>query len=81
MLALDAARCVCVHVEEAPAPAFTSEDLAFMPLAKKGASLWLGQARGGERVPLHHPRHDFNDEIIASGVGWCAALTEKLLAA
>ena len=79
--ALDAARCACPHAELAPAPAFTSEDFAFMLQAKKGAYLWLGQAQGGERVPLHHPRYDFNDEIIASGVGWYATLAETLLAA
>ena len=81
MHALDAARCVCAHAEQAPAPAFTSEDFAFMLQAKKGAYLWLGQARDAERVPLHHPRYDFNDDVIATGVGWYATLAETLLAA
>ena len=79
--ALAAATCVCRHAAMAPDPAFTSEDFAFMLQAKKGAYLWLGQRRDGETVPLHHPRYDFNDDIIATGLQWHVALAERLLAA
>ena len=48
---------------------------------RKGAYLWLGQGRGSEDVPLHHPRYDFNDGIIATGITWHATLVEKLLSA
>jgi amidohydrolase len=79
--ALAAARCACCHADTAPAPAFTSEDFAFMLQARKGAYIWLGQAREGEHVPLHHPRYDFNDEVIPTGIRLHAAIAERLLAA
>jgi len=79
--ALEAARCACCHADVAPAPAFTSEDFAFMLQARKGAYIWLGQSREGERVPLHHPRYDFNDEVIPTGIRLHAAIAERLLSA
>jgi hippurate hydrolase len=77
--ALAAAACVCRNAEIAPDPAFTSEDFAFMLQAKKGAYLWLGQARETASVPLHHPQYDFNDDIIATGLKWHVTLAERLL--
>ena len=79
--ALAAAATVCRHVQVAPEPAFTSEDFAFMLQARKGAYLWLGQGREAGGSPLHHPHYDFNDQIIATGIGWHVALAERLLAA
>ena len=35
---------------EAPQPAFTSEDFAFMLQACEGAYIWLGQGKGGEHI-------------------------------
>lgn len=67
--------------ELAPEPAFTSEDFAFMLQACKGAYLWLGQASGGERVSLHNPRYDFNDDVLGTGVRLHVALAERLLTA
>jgi amidohydrolase len=79
--ALAAARCACCQADVAPEPAFTSEDFAFMLQARKGAYIWLGQSREGERVPLHHPRYDFNDEVIPAGIRLHTAIVERLLAA
>ena len=79
--ALAAAACVCRHAEVAPEPAFTSEDFAFMLQVRKGAYLWLGQGRADGGSPLHHPHYDFNDDIIATGIGWHVTLAERLLAA
>lgn len=78
--ALAAAALVCRHAQVAPEPAFTSEDFAFMLQARKGAYLWLGQGRETGGSPLHHPNYDFNDEIIATGIGWHVTLAERLLA-
>lgn len=64
---------------EAPEPAFTSEDFAFMLQACEGAYVWLGQGKGGEHIPLHHPEFDFNDDIIATGVKLHTALVEDFL--
>lgn len=64
---------------QAPEPAFTSEDFAFMLQNCEGAYVWLGQGRGGEHIPLHHPGYDFNDDIIATGVNLHVALVEDFL--
>ncbi len=75
-LALAAAADAGLHATEAPKPAFTSEDFAFMLRERPGAYLWLGQ--GGDR-PLHHPCYDFNDEALPNGVRWFCALVERVL--
>ena len=67
------------NVVEAREPAFTSEDFAFMLQACEGAYIWLGQGKGSELIPLHHPEFDFNDEIIATGVKLHTALVEDFL--
>ena len=54
---------------------------AFMLQACKGAYLWLGQAGAGERVPLHNPRYDFNDDVLGTGIALHVALAERLLSA
>jgi hippurate hydrolase len=78
--ALQAAAAVA-NAELAPEPAFTSEDFAFMLQACKGAYLWLGQASPGERVPLHNPKYDFNDDVLGTGIALHVALAERLLSA
>ena len=84
-VALAAAKIAGLHAMEAPAPAFTSEDFAFMLQARPGAYLWLGQGRAdpgadGER-PLHHPSYDFNDAALPYAIAWFAALVERQLPA
>ena len=78
-LALQAAEAAGLQATQAPRPAFTSEDFAFMLRQRPGAYLWLGQG-GGER-PLHHPCYDFNDEALPHGVRWFCAVAEMALAA
>lgn len=78
--ALEVAATVA-RAELAPEPAFTSEDFAFMLQTCKGAYVWLGQGGAGERVSLHSPRYDFNDDVLGTGIGLHVALAERLLAA
>jgi hippurate hydrolase len=78
-LALEAARRAGLEATVAAAPAFTSEDFAFMLQERPGAYLWLGQARAAGNVPLHHPAYDFNDEALAGGVRWLAAVARLAL--
>jgi hippurate hydrolase len=83
-LALQAAERAGLRVGTAPAPAFTSEDFAFMLQARPGAYLWLGQgARDGQATvpPLHHPSYDFNDEALPLGIAWFVAVAEMALSA
>lgn len=83
--ALQAAADAGMHVAEAPQPAFTSEDFAFMLRERPGAYLWLGQGRSdcdaAASVPLHHPCFDFNDEALPFGVRWFCAVVERELSA
>lgn len=68
------------NAEVAEQPAFTSEDFGFMLQACKGAYIWLGQGRGDDDVPLHHPHYDFNDDILATGIRLHVALVKHHLA-
>ncbi len=82
-LALQAAERAGLRASAAPAPAFTSEDFAFMLQARPGAYLWLGQGAQAGQPPtpsLHHPGYDFNDEALPLGIGWFVALAELALA-
>ena len=78
-LALAAARAVCGDAAEAPDPAFTSEDFAFMLRARPGAYLWLGQRDDRHQAPLHHPRYDFNEAAMPVGIAWFVRLAQDLL--
>jgi metal-dependent amidase/aminoacylase/carboxypeptidase family protein len=78
-LALQAAEAAGLQAMQAPRPAFTSEDFAFMLRQRPGAYLWIGQ--GGAEHPLHHPCYDFNDDALPHGVHWFCAVAEMELAA
>jgi metal-dependent amidase/aminoacylase/carboxypeptidase family protein len=60
-------------------PTMGGEDFAYMLNAKKGAYLMLGGGRGKDDPRLHHPRYDFNDEILPVGASWWSTLAEQLL--
>jgi hippurate hydrolase len=81
-LARDAARLVAGGdgVREMRAPTMGGEDFAYMLNAKQGAYLMLGGARGSDDPRLHHPKYDFNDEILPIGASWWATLVEQQLA-
>ena len=81
-LALDAAKAVAGadRVREMRAPTMGGEDFAYMLNAKQGAYLMLGGGRGIDDPLLHHPRYDFNDEILPVGAAWWATLVEQQLA-
>lgn len=81
-LAVEAAEAVsgADGVKEMAAPTMGGEDFAYMLNAKQGAYLMLGSARGGDDPLLHHPKYDFNDEILPVGASWWATLVERQLA-
>ena len=78
-LALEAARSVGLEAQVAASPAFTSEDFAFMLQQRPGAYLWLGQRDADSAASLHHPSYDFNDDVLARGVRWFAAVAQMAL--
>jgi hippurate hydrolase len=79
--ALEAAEALPGKARHAEAPAFTSEDFAFMLQAVPGAYIWLGQASAFKNAALHTPGYDFNDEVLPVGAGLLASLAERRLAA
>ena len=80
-LAADAAKAVSgeAKVKELPKPTMGGEDFAFMLNAKDGAYLMLGGGRTGADPQVHHPRYDFNDEVLPGGASWWATLVEQQL--
>jgi len=53
----------------------TSEDFGFMLEERPGAYVLIGNAPMGTAAPsLHHPKYDFNDDIIPAGVRYWVAL-------
>ena len=79
--ALDAGAALMGESTRLAAPAFTSEDFAFMLNAVPGAYVWLGQASTGRPAALHTPGYDFNDDVLPVGAGLLATLAERRCAA
>jgi hippurate hydrolase len=77
---LDTARALFGRSLVPEGPAATSEDFAFMLRKVPGAYVWLGQGSTDHAAPLHDPRYDFNDEVLATGATLLAALAERRLA-
>jgi hippurate hydrolase len=65
------------NVEEMPRAAMGGEDFSFYQQRVPGVFFMLGM---GDRVPLHHPQYDFNDEAIETGIRLFVATVEKFLA-
>ncbi len=70
--AAEAARRVAGDCAEAPIYLW-GEDFGYMLNARKGAYIHLGV---GDTAPLHHPKYDFNDDVIPVGCAWFAELAE-----
>ncbi len=81
-LTLNAARAVAgeANVQPMKHPTMGGEDFAFMLQAKQGSYIMLGGGRAAkDDALLHHPRYDFNDEILPIGASYWATLAEQLL--
>jgi hippurate hydrolase len=67
-------------IRERP-PGMGGEDFSYMALAVPGCFVRFGQANGEKgAVQVHHPRYDFNDEILPIGASYWSALVEQELA-
>ena len=62
-------------------PTMGGEDFSFMLNACQGAYIMLGAGRGPDDAMVHHPKYDFNDEILPIGASYWATLAEQLLPA
>jgi hippurate hydrolase len=59
----------------------TSEDFGFMLEERPGAYVLIGNAvPGAAAASLHHPKYDFNDDIIPAGVRYWVALAQHYFA-
>jgi hippurate hydrolase len=68
------------QVRELPAPTMGGEDFSYMLNAKQGSYIMLGGGGASDTPQLHHPRYDFNDEILPIGASYWATLAEQFLA-
>jgi amidohydrolase len=75
--ALEAGRALLGDALELEAPAFTSEDFAFMLEKVPGAYVWLGQSSPSKGAALHTPGYDFNDEVLPVGAALLATIAER----
>ncbi len=80
-MAARAARAVVgdARTRPLPQPTMGGEDFSFMLNEKPGAYLFLGGGRGQGDAMVHHPKYDFNDEILPVGASWFATLAEQLM--
>lgn len=71
------------NVDENVEPTLGAEDFGAMLKEKPGCYVWLGQGTGNKNSPhdqgLHHPKYDFNDDILPLGIEYFAKLTETAL--
>jgi hippurate hydrolase len=68
------------RVRELPQPVMGGEDFAFMLEKKPGTYLFLGGGRTENDPNVHHPKFDFNDEILPIGASYLARVAERVLA-
>ena len=67
------------RVEHMKQPTMAGEDFSFMLNAKQGSYIMLGSGSGPDDAMVHHPKYDFNDEVLPVGASYWATLAEQLL--
>ncbi|HLP68801.1 MAG TPA: M20 aminoacylase family protein [Rhizobium sp.] len=60
-------------------PNMGSEDFAYMLEERPGTYFFVGTQRTPNDPPLHHPRYDFNDDILPIGTSFWVELAEAWL--
>jgi amidohydrolase len=66
------------RVDPAAPAVMGAEDFSFMLNARPGAFIFVGN---GDTAKLHHPKYDFNDELIPVGCSYWARLVETAMPA
>lgn len=67
-------------VVEMERPSMGSEDFAYMLKERPGTYFFLGGQKSPDDPQLHHPRFDFNDDLLPIGAAFWVELTERYLA-
>ncbi len=65
------------RVDTDMAPVMGGEDFSYMLEARPGAFIFVGN---GDSAGLHHPRYNFNDDVIAYGTSYWVRLVETAMA-
>ncbi len=74
--AVNAAQKVSNNVDSNHPVLMGAEDFSYMLNARPGAFILIGN---GESAPLHHPKYNFNDEVIPVGCSWWVEMAEQRL--
>jgi hippurate hydrolase len=64
------------RVDPTVAPVMGAEDFSYMLNARPGAFIFVGN---GDTARLHHPKYDFNDDLIPVGCSYWAKLVETAM--
>jgi hippurate hydrolase len=64
------------RVDTGVPPVMGAEDFSFMLEARPGAFIFVGN---GDSAGLHHPKYNFNDEVIPVGTSYWVKLVETAL--
>ena len=75
--AIDVASSISGDCADAPL-VMGGEDFAFMLEERPGAYILVGN---GDTALVHHPKYNFNDEVIPAGCSWYAEIAEKRMPA
>jgi len=75
--AADIARQVSGVCDDAPL-VMGGEDFAFMLEERPGAYILVGN---GDSADVHHPKYNFNDDVIPAGCSWYSEIIEKRMPA
>ncbi len=76
--AAEAARAVAGDCNTGAALVMGAEDFSFMLNARPGAYILVGN---GDTAMVHHPKYDFNDEVIPAGCSFWAEIVERRMPA
>ena len=75
--AVEVAREVAGDCADAPL-VMGGEDFAFMLEERPGAYILVGN---GDTALVHHPKYNFNDDVIPAGCSWYAGIVERRMPA
>nr|WP_316650787.1 M20 aminoacylase family protein [uncultured Gellertiella sp.] len=68
------------NVVEWEQPSMGSEDFAYMLKERPGSYFFLGGQKTPDDPQLHHPKFDFNDDLLPVGASFWVELAERWLA-
>ena len=60
-------------------PSMGAEDFSYFLQERPGCYVWLGSGQGPDSPGLHHPRFDFNDDVLVTGASYWVRLVEERL--